>query len=411
MARSRADDILNAWRAAAHSATRPALAPRSARIQPAVPFGILVATAVVLVLLVAHGPRGLVTGPAASFPAGGAPAAVPSADPCTAAPNAGTQLVTIEQGPMRPLLVPGDVVSVTSLAAADLQRGDVVAFDPTTWLKGAAPVPFVMRIVALGGDQVAIRDGHVFVNGAQLDERYVFAGEPTVVQSGAAATWKIPADNMFVLGDDRSSAADSRTYGPLPVAAIIGRVTYRCEPVARRGPIASAPGPSPTPSPPPYAALAARPLVLPAYSGSCPVGPAVTPAAAFPRALGSNRVFLVADPSPPITLGATPRNPDGTWPVKSIWVVTGAGSAPYPEAVIVRGASMHGSGQVQFEGGVERQEGPVMYLAGASGIYSEGLPSTWQEWVGYVDYPGPGCYVFQVDGASFSEQFRVEIAP
>jgi len=239
MARSRADDILNAWRAAAHSATRPALAPRSARIQPAVPFGILVATAVVLVLLVARGPRGQVIGPAASFPAGGAPAAVPSADPCTAAPNAGTQLVTIEQGPMRPLLVPGDVVSVTSLAAADLQRGDVVAFDPTTWLKGAAPVPFVMRIVALGGDQVAIRDGHVFVNGAQLDEPYVFAGDPTVVQSAAAATWKIPADNMFVLGDNRSSAADSRTYGPLPVAAIIGRVTYRCEPLSRRGPIAS----------------------------------------------------------------------------------------------------------------------------------------------------------------------------
>jgi len=239
MARSRADDILNAWRAAAHSATRPALAPRSARIQPAVPFGILVATAVVLVLLVARGPRGQVIGPAASFPAGGAPAAVPSADPCTAAPNAGTQLVTIEQGPMRPLLVPGDVVSVTSLAAADLQRGDVVAFDPTTWLKGAAPVPFVMRIVALGGDQVAIRDGHVFVNGAQLDEPYVFAGEPTVVQSGGASTWEIPADNMFVLGDNRSSAADSRTYGPLPVAAIIGRVAYRCEPLSRRGPIAS----------------------------------------------------------------------------------------------------------------------------------------------------------------------------
>jgi signal peptidase I len=239
MARSRADDILNAWRAAAHSATRPALAPRSARIQPAVPFGILVAAAVVLVLLVAHGPRGLVTGPAASFPAGGAPAAVPSANLCIASPNAGTHLVTVEQEPMRPTLLAGDVVSVTGLAAADLRRGDVVAIDPSTWLKGAAPFPFVMRIVALGGDQVAIRDGHVFVDGAQLDEPYVFAGEPTVVQSGAAASWQIPADGLFVLGDNRSSAADSRAYGPLPAAAIIGRVTYRCEPVGRRGPIAS----------------------------------------------------------------------------------------------------------------------------------------------------------------------------
>jgi hypothetical protein len=174
-----------------------------------------------------------------------------------------------------------------------------------------------------------------------------------------------------------------------------------------------APGPSPSPSPPGWAALAARPLVLPAYSGSCSEGPAVTPAAAFPRALGSTRVFLVADPPLPFGLGPTQKNPDGTWPVKSIWVVTGAGTAPYPKPVIVRGALMHGVGQVQFEGGEEwrKGEGPVMYLAGASGIYSEGLPSTWQEWVGYVDYPGPGCYVFQVDGDSFSEQFTVEVVP
>ena len=174
-------------------------------------------------------------------------------DLCTAASNAGTQLVTVQQESMRPTLLAGDVISVTSLAAADLQRGDMVAFDPTTWLKAAAP-PFVMRIVALGDDQVAIRGGHVFVNGAQLDEPYVLDGEPTVVQSGAAATWQIPADGSFVLGDNRSSAADSRAYGPLPVAAIVGRVTYRCEPPSRRGLIASpaqlsSASPSPVASP------------------------------------------------------------------------------------------------------------------------------------------------------------------
>ena len=129
----------------------------------------------------------------------------------------------------------------------------MVAFDPTTWLKAAAP-PFVMRIVALGGDQVAILGAHVFVNGAQLDEPYVLDGEPTVVQSGAAATWQIPADGLFVLGDNRSSAADSRAYRPLPVAAIVGRVTYRCQPPSRRWLIASpaqlsSASPSPVASP------------------------------------------------------------------------------------------------------------------------------------------------------------------
>jgi hypothetical protein len=92
-------------------------------------------------------------------------------------------------------------------------------------------------------------------------------------------------------------------------------------------------------------------------------------------------------------------------------VVTGAGTARYPQPVIVRGARIDGPGQVRFEGGVEPPEGPLMYLAGASGIYSAGLPSTWQEWVTYVDYPGPGCYVLQIDGYSISQQLTVEVLP
>src|SRR5207244_1077040 len=108
-------------------------------------------------------------------------------------------------------------------------------------------------------------------------------------------------------------------------------------------------------------------------------------------------------------LFGTPANADGTYPVKSLWVVTGAGSAQYPAPVIVRGARIDRPGEVRFEGGVEPQASSVMYLAGGSGIYSDGLPSTWQEWVTYVDYPGPGCYVLQVDGADFSEQMLLEI--
>lgn len=138
---------------------------------------------------------------------------------------------------MRPLLLPDDVVAVTPVAAADLHRGDVVAFSPPrTWLAPDDAFPFVMRVVALGGDQVEIRDGNVSVNGAQLAEPYVRDGGPTDA-FGAGPVWHVPRDSVFVLGDNRAVAADSRSYGPIQATSIVGRVTFRCEPSSRRGPI------------------------------------------------------------------------------------------------------------------------------------------------------------------------------
>jgi hypothetical protein len=173
---------------------------------------------------------------------------------------------------------------------------------------------------------------------------------------------------------------------------------------------AGGPTPSPSPSAPPWAALAARPLTLPTYAGVCSIGPHVKPSAAFTESVGSGRVFL-AGLTGPISLAGTPPNADGTYPVKSLWVVTGAGSAQYPAPVIIRGARISRPGEVRFEGGVEPLSAPLMYLAGGSGIYSAGEPSTWQEWATFVDYPGPGCYVLQVDGADVSKQMTVEIVP
>jgi signal peptidase I len=145
--------------------------------------------------------------------------------------------VSVPQAPMRPLLEPGDVVGVTDVVPTGVTRGEVVAFvPPPAWRTDGFP-PFVLRVVAIGGDSVELRDGHVDVDGIELVEPYVFRGDATLAQDGQPSSWVIPAGDIFVLGDRRAFAADSREFGPIPTSSIVGRVAYRCAPDDRRGPI------------------------------------------------------------------------------------------------------------------------------------------------------------------------------
>src|SRR5438552_2859956 len=98
---------------------------------------------------------------------------------CEGAPVAPARIVRVEQGPMRPLIEAGDLVGIVDVAPESLRRGDVVALDPNGWGGITDEYPFVLRIVAVAGDRVELRNGHVLVDGAQLVEPYVFDGDRT----------------------------------------------------------------------------------------------------------------------------------------------------------------------------------------------------------------------------------------
>lgn len=90
------------------------------------------------------------------------------------------------------------------------------------------------RVIGTPGDRVELRDGIVVVNGIPLAEPF----GPTEPIADGPTEWLVPADHVFVLGDARRAAADSRgTYGFVPIAALIGHAFFRCAPEARRGPI------------------------------------------------------------------------------------------------------------------------------------------------------------------------------
>jgi signal peptidase I len=45
------------------------------------------------------------------------------------------------------------------------------------------------------------------------------------------ASWTVPDDELFLMGDHRSNSADSRTFGSVPVENVIGRAWLRYWPI------------------------------------------------------------------------------------------------------------------------------------------------------------------------------------
>jgi signal peptidase I len=126
---------------------------------------------------------------------------------------------------MEPTLRSGEMVlvDVSYFGANPPNRGDVVIYrlpkDPET--------TGISRIVALGGDRVAFRNGRGFVNGVAAREPYAKPGDPNA-PFNTLADFTVPANTVFVVGDNRDSSIDSRDilgHGPVPLENLAGRAT------------------------------------------------------------------------------------------------------------------------------------------------------------------------------------------
>lgn len=110
-----------------------------------------------------------------------------------------------------------------------IARGDVVAFAHGV---GDDAKIYLKRVIALPGETVAIERGVVSINGAVLTEPYA----PVRDLSDVAAV-TVPPQSLFVLGDNRGDSDDSRSFGPIPEASVIGRAALIVWPPNRVRPI------------------------------------------------------------------------------------------------------------------------------------------------------------------------------
>lgn len=163
---------------------------------------------------------------------------------------------------MQNTLTNGDRVLVSKLTPGpfDLKRGDVVVFkDPDHWLTpsisesegpirdgvrnaltwvGLLPAQsdehLIKRVIGLPGDTVACCDekGRLTVNGTPIDEPYVHPGNGP---SKDEFSQKVPAGNLWVMGDHRAMSQDSRYHSPgfVPIHDVVGRAFVLVWPLDR----------------------------------------------------------------------------------------------------------------------------------------------------------------------------------
>jgi signal peptidase I len=126
---------------------------------------------------------------------------------------------------MMPALHQGDLLmaDLKAYRAQAPKRGDLVVFEyPRDLTKR-----FIMRVIALEGDSVEIKNKQVFIDGEPLEESYRIHEDSAVDESrDSFGPLKIPASHCFVLGDNRDNSNDSRFWGALPLANVKGQALY-----------------------------------------------------------------------------------------------------------------------------------------------------------------------------------------
>lgn len=136
-------------------------------------------------------------------------------------------ILQISGSSMTPVIGDGEIAAV--LKSDKLERGDVIAFYYNNKV-------LVKRVIAFPGERVHIdTNGKVYINGAELDEPYLT--EWAKGNCDIDLPYQVPEGRYFVLGDHRSTSADSRSkvIGPVSQEQILGKVVLRLWPLNRFG--------------------------------------------------------------------------------------------------------------------------------------------------------------------------------
>lgn len=135
---------------------------------------------------------------------------------------------------MTPTILVNDILVINKLASP--KKGDIAMIEfskPTeksNQLTSLIEKQLVSRIIAGPGDTLEIRGKEVIVNGEKLVEPYAYySNEVNLTNIGDEMNKfgpkQIPADNYFVLGDNRNFSMDSRVLGFIDKNRVVGKVT------------------------------------------------------------------------------------------------------------------------------------------------------------------------------------------
>jgi len=127
---------------------------------------------------------------------------------------------------MSPTIKPGDFITVDT-KANNINAGDVIVFyAPHDNPLNRQRTIYIKRVVALGKDTIAIKNGVVERNQQSESILQVATQLRQEDYSNTMAIQTLADHTLFTLGDWRDNSRDSRNFGAIAKADVIGKATY-----------------------------------------------------------------------------------------------------------------------------------------------------------------------------------------
>ena len=119
------------------------------------------------------------------------------------------------------------IVDELSYRIGEPSRGNVVVFK---WPKDTTKY-FIKRVIGLPGETVKITGSTIVIKNKDNPDGFMLAEPYVKNKSEDTMEITLPADQYFVMGDNRSGSSDSRAWGTLPRSLMVGRALVRLFPV------------------------------------------------------------------------------------------------------------------------------------------------------------------------------------
>ncbi|MDR9501373.1 MAG: signal peptidase I [Desulfurivibrionaceae bacterium] len=148
------------------------------------------------------------------------------------------QAFKIPSGSMLPTLQIGDHILVSKfsyalknpftntalISFAEPERGDIIVFKYPV----KEDIDYIKRVIGIAGDRLEIREKDVFVNGERFEVPQAMHLDSTIIPAEQSprdnyGPVTVPADSVFVMGDNRDNSHDSRFWGFVNHKAIRGK--------------------------------------------------------------------------------------------------------------------------------------------------------------------------------------------
>lgn len=136
----------------------------------------------------------------------------------------------VKEHSMQPTVNDGDIVLLNKVFYKEAHKGDIIVFNTDLVDENGKKMKLIKRVIGLEGDKISIKDGFVYVNGAKIEEKYIYN-----TTTGTVDNYTVPQGMVYVLGDHREVSRDSRQLGAIDKKNIVGKVFFRLYPFKNFG--------------------------------------------------------------------------------------------------------------------------------------------------------------------------------